>query len=142
MIRQKGFSLLEVMLVLVLAALLMGVVATSLSEGPVLRRSAREVAASLRHARSIAILRQMPMTWSMDTGKKTFWIGSSQGERRELHAGITPRLNTAASEVSGATGSVRFFPDGSSTGGSVELEANGQAFKINIEWITGRVSIL
>ena len=130
------------MLVLVLAALLMGVVATSLSEGPVLRKSAREVAASLRHARSVAILRQTPMTWSMDTGNKTFWSGSDQSQRRELHASITPKLNTAASEVSGATGSIRFFPDGSSTGGSVELEANEQSFKVNVEWITGRVSIL
>ncbi|HPQ94516.1 MAG TPA: GspH/FimT family pseudopilin [Thiolinea sp.] len=64
--------------------------------------------------------------------------GRAAGTACRHHA----RLNTAASEVSGATGSVRFFPDGSSTGGSVELEANGQAFKINIEWITGRVSIL
>ncbi|MEZ5449878.1 MAG: prepilin-type N-terminal cleavage/methylation domain-containing protein [Thiolinea sp.] len=40
----RGFSLLEVLLVLVLGALLMGVVATSLTEGPVLRKSAREVA--------------------------------------------------------------------------------------------------
>ena len=72
--RMQGFSLLEVLLVLVLAGILMGVVATSLSEGPVLRKSAREVAASLRHARSIAILKQAPVIWSMNIQAREFWV--------------------------------------------------------------------
>uniref|UniRef100_A0A6S6UGB6 Type II secretion system protein H n=1 Tax=uncultured Thiotrichaceae bacterium TaxID=298394 RepID=A0A6S6UGB6_9GAMM len=137
-----GFSLLEVLLVLVIAGLLMGVVATSLTEGPVLRKSAREVAASLRHTRSIAILQQKEMIWSMNIQDKNFWVGGT-GDKRNLHRTVEAKINTSSSEVvSSRQGNIRFFPDGSSTGGSVELTMRGQAFKVNVEWISGRISTL
>ena len=137
-----GFNLLEVLLVLVMAALLMGTVASSLNEGPVLRKATREVAASLRHARSVAILQQKQVVWSMDIGSKEFWVEGA-GEHRQLHDTVTAKINTAASEVISATqGNIRFYPDGSSTGGSVEVTANEQSYKVNVEWISGRVSTL
>ncbi|CAA6805162.1 MAG: Type II secretion system protein GspH (Fragment) [uncultured Thiotrichaceae bacterium] len=140
--RRNGFSLLEVLLVLVMAGLVMGVVATSLTEGPVLRKSAREVAASLRHARSIAILQQKEMVWSMDIQEKNFWV-TGKGEKRDLHRAVAAKINTASSEVvSARQGNIRFYPDGSSTGGSVELTMRGQTFKVNVEWISGRISTL
>jgi len=140
--RGSGFSLLEVLLVLVIAGMLMGVVATSLTEGPVLRKSAREVAASLRHTRSIAILQQKEMIWSMNIQDKNFWVGG-KGGKRDLHRTIDAKINTASSEVvSSQQGNIRFFPDGSSTGGSVELTMRGQTFKVNVEWISGRISTL
>ena len=141
---RRGFSLLEVLLVLVLAGILMGVVATSLSDGPVLRKSAREVASSLRHARSIAILQQKPVVWSMNIQSREFWVkGRNKGAKRDFHDSISARINTAASElVSSKQGNIRFFPDGSSTGGSVELTAREQTYKVNVEWISGRVSVL
>lgn len=140
--RTAGFNLLEVLLVLVIAGLLMGVVATSLTEGPVLRKTAKEVAASLRHARSIAVLQQKEMVWSMNVSNKQFWVGG-KGEKRDLHPTIAAKINTARSEVvSSEQGNIRFYPDGSSTGGSVELTARQQTFKVNVEWISGRISTL
>ena len=141
--RHQGFTLLEVLIVLVLGALLMGVVATSLSEGPVLRKSSREVAASLRHARAQAVMRQQPTLWKMNIQEKRFWIdGGAADAERSLSPSITAKINTAAAEVDAANqGGIRFFPDGSSTGGSVELTHNQQTFKVNVEWVTGRVSI-
>ncbi len=140
----RGFSLLEVLLVLVLAGILMGTLATSLSDGPVLRKSAHEVAASLRHARSIAILRQQPVIWSMNIQSREFWTqGESQGVKRSFHDSVSAKINTAASEVvSSNQGNIRFFPDGSSTGGSVELVVREQTYKVNVEWISGRISVL
>lgn len=138
----KGFTLLEVLLVLIIGGLLMGVVATSLSEGPVLRKSSREIAASLRHARSQAVMRQMPVLWKMNIQEKRFWIEGGNGEERTLSDAVTAKINTTTSEVDSASqGGVRFFPDGSSTGGSVELTHNEQTYRVNVEWVTGRVSI-
>lgn len=137
-----GFSLLEVLLVLVLGGILMGVAATSLSEGPVLRKSARDVAASLRHARSVAILKQTPVIWSLNIQTREFWVRGKK-EKRSFHRSVGAKVNTAASEVVSAyQGNIRFFPDGSSTGGSVELTAREQTYKVNVEWISGRISIL
>lgn len=139
----KGFTLLEVLIVLILAGFLMGVVATSLSEGPVLRKSSREVAASLRHARALAIMRQQPSLWKMNIQEKRFWIeGGSNSDSRNFTDSIVAKINTTSSEVDSAQqGGIRFYPDGSSTGGSVELTYNQQTYKINVEWVTGRVSI-
>lgn len=142
-VKAAGFTLLEVLLVLVIGGLLMAVVATSLSEGPVLRKASREVAASLRHARAQAVVRQQPVVWKMNIQEKTFWIeGGSEDARRTLHQAIEAKINTTSAEVeSAAQGGVRFYPDGSSTGGSVELTYNKQTYKVNVEWVTGRVSI-
>ncbi|PID48782.1 MAG: type II secretion system protein GspH [Proteobacteria bacterium] len=140
--KTQGFSLLEVILVLVIAGLMMGVAASSLSEGPVLRKNSREVATSLRHARSLAILRQKEILWSMDTQTGHFGL-PNEGEKRALHEGIVAKINTARSEVSSASrANIRFFPDGSSTGGSVDLMDGQQSYTVNVEWISGRVSLL
>ncbi|MBK8453184.1 MAG: GspH/FimT family pseudopilin [Thiofilum sp.] len=137
----RGFSLIEVMIVLALTGLLMGVVATNLTEGPVLRESAREVLASLRHARSSAIMSQKQTRWIMDTSNKSFQVEGLKQERK-LSTAIELKLHTAASEVlANNRGAIRFFPDGSSTGGSVDVTYKGQTYKVNVEWVTGRVSI-
>jgi general secretion pathway protein H len=143
--QQQGFSLIEVMIVLALMGLLMGVVATNLTEGPVLRESAREVLASLRHARSSAIMTQKQTRWIMDTANKSFQmegVANAQSQSRQLSPAVEVKLNTAASEViSNSQGAIRFYPDGSSTGGSVDVLYKGQSYKVNVEWVTGRVSI-
>lgn len=141
--QQRGFSLIELMLVLVIAALMMGVAASALTEGPVLRKSAREVATSMRQARSVAILQRKEMVWTMDISSRQFGLASNKWEQRSLHTSIAAKINTAKTEVVSATqGNIRFYPDGSSTGGSVELTARGQTFKVNVEWISGRISLL
>lgn len=143
MYQPRGFSLIELMLVLVITALMMGVVASSLTEGPVLRKSAREVAISMRQARSVAILQRKEMVWTMDISSRQFGLAANKREQRSLHTSIEAKINTAKTEVVSATqGNIRFYPDGSSTGGSVELTARGQTFKVNVEWISGRISLL
>ncbi|MBU0656607.1 MAG: GspH/FimT family pseudopilin [Gammaproteobacteria bacterium] len=141
--KAAGFTLLEVLIVLILAGFLMGVVATSLSDGPVLRKSSREVAASLRQARAQAVMRQQPTLWKMNIQEKRFWIEDGAGDgSRNLANSVMAKINTTAAEVDSAQqGGIRFYPDGSSTGGSVELAYNQQTYKINVEWVTGRVSI-
>lgn len=141
--RSDGFTLLETLLVLVLAALLLGAAASALSEGPVLRQASRDVATSLRHARAQAVLRQQPVVWQMDIQAKRFWQeGGTAVAERTLHPAITARVNTSADLVkSKGQGGIRFYPDGSSSGGSVELALHGQTYKINVEWVTGRVTV-
>lgn len=140
----QGFTLIEVMLVLVLGALLMGVVASSLHSGPTLRQATREVATSLRQARAQALLQQQAVVWKMDAKAKRYWLEGKQITQTDkpLATEVEAKINTASSEVYGSgQGGIRFFPDGSSTGGSVELTFKQQTFKINVEWITGRVSV-
>lgn len=143
--KQAGFNLIEVLLVLVIAGLLLGSVATALTSGPVLRTAARDVLSSLRHARSLALMRQQPILWSMDIEKKRYWVNDpkkNKKKEKEIHDSLTLKVNTAASEISSnSQGNIRFFPDGSSTGGSVEISKEDQTYIVNVEWISGRISI-
>ena len=137
-----GFSLIEVMIVLAIVGLFMGVVASNLSEGPVLRESAREIVASIRHARSSAIMQQKQMRWVVDIERKAFWVEAAKSQERTVSSAIELKVNTAASEVmSKSQGAIRFFPDGSSTGGSVDVSYKGQTYKVNVEWVSGRVDL-
>ena len=38
-------------------------------------------------------------------------------------------------------GGIRFFPDGTSTGGGIEIVRKNRRFLITVDWLTGRVAI-
>jgi general secretion pathway protein H len=40
-----------------------------------------------------------------------------------------------------SVGSIRFFPDGSSTGGGVLLESDQAGYDVLVDWLTGGISI-
>jgi general secretion pathway protein H len=50
---------------------------------------------------------------------------------------------TAKSEaVEDKVASIRFFPDGSSTGGAISIANGGTKFRVDVDWLTGSVTIL
>jgi general secretion pathway protein H len=51
-------------------------------------------------------------------------------------------LVTAQSELTGeGQGNVRFFADGSSTGGRVVLDRGEKSMQIDINWLTGQLEV-
>lgn len=67
------------------------------------------------------------------------------GDQRvyRLPKSVAVKLFTAESElVNGSTGTIRFFPDGGSTGGRVTVSSHGRQYDVDINWLTGQVSIL
>jgi general secretion pathway protein H len=49
---------------------------------------------------------------------------------------------TAQTELTGeGAANIRFFPDGSSTGGRVTLERGQTVWKIDINWLTGQIEL-
>ena len=52
------------------------------------------------------------------------------------------KLFTAQEDtVNETTGAIRFFPDGGSNGGRITIGSGDRRFDIDIDWLTGRVSI-
>jgi general secretion pathway protein H len=139
----KGFTLVEVMVVMVIAAIALALVGTSISRsisGAEMRTAARKVAASLRYTRTHAILKKSEQVFLVDTELLTYQ--APDREPVELPEGMEVELNTARSELTSETaGGIRFYPDGGSTGGNVRLEANGRIYKINVAWLTGEASV-
>ena len=140
---QRGFTLVEMLVVLVIAALAMALVGTSISRsisGAEMRTAARKVAASLRYTRTHAILTKSEQVFLVDTEKHSFQAADRQQET--LPKGMNVELNTARSELTSETaGGIRFYPDGGSTGGNVRLEANGRVYQVNVAWLTGEASM-
>ena len=139
----RGFTLVEIMVVLVIVALMMALVGSSISRnisGAQMRTAAGKVAASLRYTRTQAILTKTEQVFLVDTEKFTYQAAEREAE--ELPEGMKVELNTARSELTSETaGGIRFYPDGGSTGGNVRLEANGRIYRVNVAWLTGEASV-
>ena len=139
----KGFTLVEMLVVLVIASLVLTLVGTSISRsvsGAEMRTAARKVAASLRYTRTRAILDKQEQVFLVDTENNQY-----QAPLRNpvvLPEGMKVALMTARSELTAeSVGGIRFYPDGGSTGGYVELDANGRVYRVNVAWLTGEASV-
>lgn len=141
--RSVGFSLIELMVVLLIVSLLFAVVAVSVNRsvhGAEMRNASREIVAGIRHTRGQAIIQRQQMTFDVDGAART-WTAAGQTPV-ELPEGLEIVINTARSELTGEqAGSIRFFPDGASTGGSVELWAGDRSWEVEVSWLTGEVSL-
>jgi general secretion pathway protein H len=61
----------------------------------------------------------------------------------KLSKDIEVTLDVAQSQIEddGTQGAIRFFPDGSSTGGRITLEISEIKRQLDINWLTGQVEI-
>ena len=140
--RVKGFTLIELMVVMMLVMLLFAVVGVSVTrsvEGAELRAVEREITAGLRHTRGQAIIQRSQQVFTVDTEKRT-WQAAGK-DPVELPEGLEITMNTARSELTGeGIGSIRFYPDGASTGGSIVVQAQDREWHIAVAWLTGEIS--
>ncbi|MDG4555297.1 MAG: GspH/FimT family pseudopilin [Candidatus Competibacter sp.] len=142
---QHGFTLLEILIVLVIGVLLVALappLLSGMSGATELRGAARQLAAGLRNARNEAVARQQEAVLTLDLERRRFGV---TGDPREiaLPEGVMLKLHTAQSELlDGNTGSIRFFSDGGSTGGSITVSGPKLAYRINVDWLTGAVAIV
>lgn len=141
--RQSGFSLVEVIVVLVL----IGTIFTVFSIGYMrsvssaeIRNASREIIAGIRHTRGQAIVKREQQVFTIDHGSRT-WQAAGR-KPVELPDGLEVQMVTARSELtSEQAGGIRFYPDGASTGGSVTLSMEDREWTINVAWLTGEVSL-
>ena len=109
--------------------------------GVELRASARRVAAGLRLAREEAIRSGRDAAFTMDVEDRTFRVDG--GYRLvELPEALTLKLEAAETEMlSEQAGAVRFYPDGSSTGGRIVLTRDERGYQVGVQWLTGRIQM-
>ncbi len=61
---------------------------------------------------------------------------------RRLPSDLEIRMLTARSEqLDESIANIRFFPDGSSTGGRITLRGGSDDYDVSVDWITGRISV-
>ncbi|HEY1326610.1 MAG TPA: GspH/FimT family pseudopilin [Casimicrobiaceae bacterium] len=143
--RQRGVTLLELLIVLALMALIAGIALPMLGNGvstTELRNSARQLAAGLRTARSEAVSQRRETFLVLDVAGKRFKVDRDPREY-PLPKGVQLKLFTAQNDIVDANvGSIRFFPDGGSNGGRITVASGTRKYEVDVDWLTGRVAIL
>lgn len=138
----SGFTLLELMVVLAIAALVLTITPplfTAAVPGVELKASARRVMAGLRLARESAIRNGRDIAFILDVEARTLEVGD-EFRNGKLGQDLELRLEAAETEQLGEhRGAVRFFPDGSSTGGRIILARKDRGYQVGVQWMTGRV---
>jgi general secretion pathway protein H len=142
--KERGFTLLELLVVMVIIGL-----ALTLIPGFMLRGqpgldvdvAARAIADALRQARSQAVLQNRDQLFALDVEERLF-RASEKRPPVQMDKNIAITFETARSQLMSDTiGQIRFFPDGSATGGRIGLTLNGRHAEVVVDWLTGLVSI-
>lgn len=140
--RGSGFTLIELMVVLAIAALALAAVPSGLIklyENIEYRTTVRDLLSGLKTARAEAARSGLAVPFVLDVAERSFSVGTKQ-------AGVVPErlslsLIVAESEQESERGSIRFYPDGSSTGGSIIVRRpTGVGVRLRVDWLLGRVS--
>ncbi len=143
--RVKGFTLVELLVVMTILAGLFALITPRVGggrEGLEFRGAVRNLVADLRRTRAFAIAHNRPARLVVDLAGRRYRLEAT-GTERSLPPAANVTLLTAVEEIVDATiGAVVFFPDGGSTGGRVVIDHKGRRSDVQIDWLTGRVSVV
>lgn len=135
-----GFTVVEVLVVVAILAVVAAITIPAItrpSDRFVLRETMSNITSALRLTRSAAIRSNIEQVFVVDVNERRY--GSAAVRRRSYSREVSLAFTVAEPErASPSRGGIRFFPDGSSTGGELTLAINGQQAKICVHWLTGR----
>lgn len=133
------------MIVLVIAAVVAAVAVPSFQPaiaGMQLRSATQDVASALRHVRGFALASGREQVFFLNVTHHWYRV-SGRNKPYGLPGSVGLKLFTADQEMTddGQGGSIRFYPDGSATGGRVTLDASGRKFTVDVNWLTGAIAV-
>jgi general secretion pathway protein H len=133
---QRGFTLLEMLVVILLLSLVAGLLGLGVRQGLQVakeRRAVGQIVEALRTTRAGAIVSGQAARTGFDLHNRTF-----QAPGRALQRWPSElRVNLHTAEQLGPA--IEFYPDGSSTGGNLLLASGSRRWRIDIGWLTGSV---
>jgi len=139
--RKAGFTLIEMMAVMLIIALIAGLAFATLpgTGRAQLKGVALQTAALFRRERLGAILTARSRQVSID-GRLRAFVGDG-GDRVEIPRDVSVEILGVDEQWSGQQAVVRFLPDGASSGTVVKLSREGEAYEVRVNWYTGSVLI-
>ncbi len=135
----RGFTLLELVVTLFVIALAVGLVGPAIGKNLEAVRARAEIAgfsAFFRHAREQAITGRQPLRVVVEPGAHRLTIVAGDDEIRRTRV-FPERLGIEPASPNGLT--VRFEPEGTSTGAEYRLTSGSVTYRVTVDATTGRV---
>ena len=140
---QRGFTLLEIVMVMALIAIT-GILALGVLTGGfdrvLLRSSAKDMTAQLRFARAHAIATGTPQRFEIDPQAHTWRSADDRAGELSKKLGVH-FIGARELQPAQGVGAIVFFGDGASTGGRVQLSLRDAAWNVDVAWLTGEVTL-
>ncbi len=140
---EKGFTLLELIIVLFMITLILGLSAiffAGTSPSNRINAAARDLSATLRYARNLSITSGQQKTIALNIDAKRF--GFEGGRSRELSSGIDMKvIDPLYGDVHQGIYRIAFEPDGGMPGGTVVLWNKKREVRITLDPVIGAAVI-
>jgi len=138
-----GFTLIELVVALSVATLVLATAPAALDrlyDAMVYRSAVRNVLTELKAARLHAARTGRPVDFVFDVEARNYGIRGKA--LREIPERLQVSTVVATSDVfPDELATIRFYPDGSSTGGSLQLmRSSGQGVRLRVDWLLGRIT--
>jgi len=129
------------MFIVILGFSVIGLNISSGNDATAHQTAARDLVSALRFAKGQALISHEETTISIDLNENTYTV-SDRDKVFTIPDTIALTVVTAQDEMEGAgLAKIRFFPDGSSSGGRIKLEKNSVNWQIDINWLTGQIEL-
>lgn len=142
--RARGFTLFEMLAVILLIGIAAAAVSIPVTQGLASARvnaASGELAAALRWTRAQSIVKGESLALEVDTSAATYHAPGKPVAHlpRDMRVAIT---SAREDQANATTGRIRFFPDGSSTGGRITLTRGEREWHVNVAWLTGAIQVV
>lgn len=140
----RGFTLIELTVVMLIVVLGFSVIGTNISSGnksAQLKAISRDLSSALRYARGQALISHDEISVAIDLAENTYQV-SNRDKIYHFSDEIDVTLVIAQDEFEGEEiGHLRFYADGSSSGGRITLEWGDLVNIVDVNWLSGKVDI-
>jgi general secretion pathway protein H len=138
---RQGFTMLELLVAMSIVGVLLAVAVPASSrfyESMQYRQAVRDVVTTLASARYSAINSGRARDVAIDPQALTL---TSAEQFTQLPPDFELSVRTAAELSRERAGVIRFYPEGGSSGGGIDLQRpNGAGVRISVDWLMGRVT--
>jgi general secretion pathway protein H len=138
-----GFTLIELLVVLAIIGMMLAAMPLAFTGGRTgtqIKAAALGLADDLRALRATAIVGRVETSLALNlaTGQYQELPG---GSASEFPTGVATRFVGPRNEIHNGTAEIRFFPDGSSSGGKIGLSSGSMERWVAVQWLSGKVSV-